>query len=275
MMMNNTYTKSIPIGRWSLIAITIIWFLLLILVPVGGLIQKLLASPVAETLQGLTTKAAVNAFLLTIKVTVITILINTVMGVLMARVLVKQNFKGRLLIEGLIDLPFAISPVVAGFMIVILFGPYGWLGGWLEGMGVKVVYSVPGIILATIFVTLPFVAKEVIPVYRQFGQQSEETAQVMGASQWQTFWWITLPSIKWGVIYGVTLALARSLGEFGAVLVVSGNIIGQTQTATLYIHQQFTDFDYSGAYAASLVIAMVAFTILIVIQTITNRHREA
>ncbi|MCF7902414.1 MAG: sulfate ABC transporter permease subunit [Candidatus Marinimicrobia bacterium] len=272
--MQKSYTTSIPIGRWSLITLTLFWFMLLILVPVGGLIQKLLASPVGEILHGLGSRTAVNAFLLTAKVTGMTILVNTIMGVLMARVLVKQQFRGKLLIEGFIDLPFAISPVVAGFMIVILFGPYGWLGGWLEGMGIKVVYSLPGITLATIFVTLPFVAKEVIPVYRQFGMKCEESALVMGASQWQTFWWITLPSIKWGVIYGVTLALARSLGEFGAVLVVSGNIINQTQTATLYIHQQFTDFDYSGAYAASLVIAAVAFTILIAIQTITNRHRE-
>lgn len=272
--MQKIHIKSFPLGRWALIAITLIWFALLILVPVGGLIQKLLASPIGEILKGLGSKAAVNAFLLTAKVSLITILVNTVMGVLIARVLVRQEFRGKLLLEGLIDLPFAISPVVAGFMIVILFGPSGWLGGWLEGFGVKVVYSLPGIVLATIFVTLPFVAKEVIPVYRQFGMRSEEAAQVMGASQRQTFWWITLPSIKWGVIYGVTLALARSLGEFGAVLVVSGNIIHQTQTATLYIHQQFTDFDYTSAYAASLVIAATAFTILIVIQTIANRHRE-
>lgn len=272
--MLRTNFRKYPLGRWLLITLIVGWFLLLILLPVAGLIEKLTGSHFDEIVRGLFTKAAVNAFLLTGKVTLITIIVNTIMGVLMARVLVRQHFKGKLLIEGLIDLPFAISPVVVGFMIIILFGPYGWIGGWLEEIGVKIVYSMPGITIATIFVTLPFVAKEVIPVYKHFGLKSEEAAQVMGATQWQTFWWITLPSIKWGVIYGVTLVLARSLGEFGAVLVVSGNIINQTQTATLFIHQEFTDFDYTGAYAASLIVAAIAFTVLIVIQTFTNRHKE-
>ncbi|MFH1852252.1 MAG: ABC transporter permease subunit [Candidatus Neomarinimicrobiota bacterium] len=158
-------------------------------------------------------------------------------------------------------------------MIVILFGPYSWLGGWLEAAGIKVVYSLPGIVLATIFVTLPFVTREVIPVYRAYGLVNEEAARVLGASGWQTFRIVTLPSIKWGVIYGVTLTLARALGEFGAVLVVSGSIIGKTQTATLFIHQEFTDFNYAGAYAASLLIALVAFTILIVIQSVYKRPK--
>jgi len=272
--MGNSFQNSNPWKKYLLIGLSMTWFVLLILVPVSGLVGKLAGLPITEILLSLRSKAAANAFLLTGKVTLITVVVNTVMGIIIAKVLVKQHFRGKLLIEGLIDLPFAISPVVAGFMIVILFGPYGWMGTWLETFGIKVVYSLPGIVIATIFVTLPFVAKEVIPVYKQFGVQSEEAAEVLGASKWQTFWWITLPSIKWGVIYGVTLVLARSLGEFGAVLVVSGNVINQTQTATLFIHQEFTDFNYTGAYAASLLVAAIAFTVLIVIQAITDRHKE-
>jgi len=260
-------------GKWTLVMITLLWFSLLILIPVGGLVVKLIDSPIGEIIDALLTREALNSFVLTGKVAIIAVLVNTVMGIIIAMVLTKQNFKGKLLIEGLIDLPFAISPVVAGFMIIVLFGPYGWIGSWLETAGIKIVYSLPGITIATIFVTLPFVAKEVLPVYKQVGIHNEEAALVLGASKWQTFWWITLPSIKWGVIYGVTLTLARALGEFGAVLVVSGNIINQTQTATLFIHQEFTDFNYTGAYAASLLIAAIAFTILIVIQSFTKRKK--
>ena len=273
--MNMTMRKSHNSGRWILTAIAVSWFMILILVPVGGLLQKLLTQPFAEIYRSLQTATAARAFLLTAKVTFLTVVINMVMGILMAKVIVTQKFKGKLFIEGLIDLPFAISPVVVGFMLVILFGPYGWLGGWLESVGVKVIYATPGIVIATVFVTLPFVAKEVIPVYQQAGLQGEEAAQVLGASQWQAFWWVTLPTIKWGVIYGVTLALARSLGEFGAVLVVSGSIINQTETATLFIHQQFTDFNYTSAYTASLVIAAIAFIILIGIEWLAKSKKEA
>ena len=269
-----TPDKKPGLEQWALITIAVAWFAVLILVPVGGLIQKLLECRLGEILEALLTESASHAFILTAKVTLITVVVNTVMGILIAKVLVSQHFKGKLLIEGLIDLPFAISPVVAGFMIVILFGPYGWIGSWLEEVGLKVVYSLPGIVIVTIFVTLPFVAKEVLPIYRQVGLQSEEAAMVFGASQWQTFWWVTLPTIKWGVIYGVTLVTARSLGEFGAVLVVSGSIINKTQTATLFIHQEFTDFNYTAAYSASLVIAVIAFTILIGIEMLAKRKGD-
>ncbi len=259
------------IGKNILITVSLLWFAILVLAPVGGLIVKLAGFDFIEIFRSLGSREARQAFLLTGQITLITVLVNTVMGVLIAMVITRQNFRGKLLLEGLIDLPFAISPVVVGFMIILLYGPYGWIGGWLENSGIKVVYSTPGIALATIFVTLPFVAKEVIPVYKQYGLQGEEAAAVLGASGWQCFWLVTLPSIKWGVIYGVTLTLARALGEFGAVLVVSGSIINKTQTATLFIHQEFTDFNYAGAYAAALVIAALAFTVLIVIESIYKR----
>ena len=183
----------------------------------------------------------------------------------------KDKFFGKLLLEGTIDLPFAVSPVVAGFMLIILYGPKGWLGGFFSAHGIKIIYAFPGMMLATLFVTLPFVIREVVPVLKEFGVQQEESAYVLGATRWQTFRRVTLPSIKWGLAYGVTLTIARSIGEFGAILVVSGSIIRKTQTATLHIHQQFTDLDYSGAFAAAVVLAFCSFLILTLVQTINKR----
>ena len=164
-----------------------------------------------------------------------------------------------------------VSPVVAGFMFIVLFGPDGWLGRWFEAGGVRIVFAVPGMVLATLFVTLPFVARQVVPVLREFGLEQEEAARTLGANEWQTFWRVTIPSVRWGLAYGVTLTVARALGEFGAVLVVSGSIIGKTQTATLLIHQEFTDFHYAGAFTASLVLAVVSFCLLVAMELIKKR----
>jgi len=153
----------------------------------------------------------------------------------------------------------------------VLFGPEGWLGRWFELGGIRIVFAVPGMVLATIFVTLPFVARQVVPVLREFGLEQEEAARTLGANGWQTFWKVTLPSVRWGLAYGVTLTVARALGEFGAVLVVSGSIIGRTQTATLHIHQEFTDFHYAGAFAASLALAVVSFCLLVVMELMKKK----
>src|SRR5208282_3793110 len=199
---------------------------------------------------------------------------NTVFGIGLALVLTRQRFWGRALVDGVVDLPFAISPIVAGLMLVVLYGPEGWLGRWLEPHGVRVVYAVPGMILATMFVTVPFVVRELVPVLRELGEEYEQAAHTLGAGRWRTFWSVTLPSIRWGVAYGVTLTIARSLGEFGAVLVVSGNLIGETQTATLYIHDGIDTFHTEGAYAASLVLAAVSFVLLVGMETIRKRLDE-
>ena len=158
-------------------------------------------------------------------------------------------------------------------MFILLFGPNGWIGNWFEMQGIKIVYAFPGMVLATLFVTLPFVAREVIPVLKEFGLQQEEAAYVLGASKWQTFFKVTLPSIKWGLVYGVTLTVARSIGEFGAVLVVSGSIINKTQTATLHIHQEFTDYNYIGAFSAAILLAVISFLILTITQKIYQQKR--
>ena len=156
-------------------------------------------------------------------------------------------------------------------MFIILFGPHGWIGSWFEMHHIKIVYAFPGMLIATLFVTLPFVAREVIPVLKEFGLKQEEAAYVLGASKWQTFWKVTLPSIKWGLVYGVTLTMARAIGEFGAVLVVSGSIINKTQTATLHIHQEFTDFNYAGAFSAAIILALTSFIILTSLQYIYRK----
>jgi sulfate transport system permease protein len=258
-------------GQNILMMFVIGWFSILVLLPVYGVFQEAFKGGFSTFWKALWTPAAIYAFNLTIGITIITVIMNTLIGVILALVLVKQNFKGKFFFEGLVDLPFAVSPVVAGFMFIILFGPKGWIGNWLDAHQIKIIYAIPGMLIATLFVTLPFVCREVIPVLKEFGLSQEEAAYVLGASRWQTFWKVTLPSIKWGLVYGITLTIARSIGEFGAVLVVSGNIIHKTQTATLHIHQEFTDFNYAGAFSAAIVLALLSFFILTTMQRIYRR----
>jgi sulfate transport system permease protein len=260
--------KRANLGRNLLILAVISWFLMMIIVPISGIIKQVITNGLSLFFSTITTPAARHSFWLTTIITVTAIVINTLFGVILALVLAKQDFRGKIFVEGLIDLPFAVSPVVAGFIFIILFGPRGWIGSWFESHSIKIIYALPGMIIATLFVTLPFVAREVIPVLKEFGPEQEEAACILGASKWQTFWKVTLPSIKWGLIYGTTLTVARSIGEFGAVLVVSGSIINRTQTASLFIHQQFTDFNYAGAFSAAIVLAFLSFSLLITMKLI-------
>lgn len=259
------------LGRLLLTAVVLGWLALMILVPTAALVRGALAGGLAPFWQALASPDALQAFRLTLGITAVATLINTVFGVAFAIVLVRQRFAGKTLADGLVDLPFAVSPIIAGLMLVILYGPQGWLGRWLEPMGLKVVYAWPGMALATAFVTLPFVVREVVPVLREFGVDQEEVAYTLGAGRWRTFWRVTLPSIRWGLAYGITLTVARSLGEFGALLVVSGNILGRTQTTTLYIHDTIESFRTEGAYAASVVLAGVSFVLLVGMEAV--RHR--
>jgi sulfate transport system permease protein len=262
------------IGRRLLITAVLLWFALLVLVPMGALARRVVAGGWQPFLQTLAEPNVRRAFGMTLAITALATVVNTVFGVALALVLTRQRFVGRALLDGLVDLPFAVSPIVAGLMLVVLYGPGGWLGRWLEPMGLRVVYAVPGMILATMFVTLPFVARELIPVLRELGEESELAAYTLGASRWRTFWSVTLPSIRWGIAYGVTLTVARALGEFGAVLVVSGNVIGQTQTATLFIHEGVESFHPEGAYAASMVLAAISFVLLIGMEALRKHLDE-
>lgn len=262
------------LGKYILISLVVAWFVVLTMLPVYGIVKETFKNGWHIFISSLVTPASMHSFKLTLWITVGTIIVNTFFGVILAVVLVKQNFKGKLLFEGFVDLPFAVSPVVAGFMFIVLFGSKGWIGNWFEMHHIKIVYAFPGMMIATLFVTLPFIAREVIPVLREFGLQQEEAAYILGASKWQTFWKVTLPSIKWGLAYGITLTIARSIGEFGAVLVVSGSIINKTQTATLHIHQEFTDFNYGGAFSAAVVLAIISFLILTTMQHVYKRKRS-
>ena len=257
-----------------LIGIVLVWFSVLVLLPLGAMVRGVVEEGVAESLRTLAAPAARHAFWLTLGITVVAVAVNTFFGVILALVLARQRFAGKLLLNGVVDLPFSLSPVVAGFMFIILFGPNGWLGKWFEAGGIRVIFALPGMILATIFVTIPFVAREVVPVLQESGTEQEDAARTLGANGWQTFWRITIPSIRWGLGYGVCLTAARALGEFGAVLIVSGSVIGKTQTATSYIHQEFVDFHYAGAYAASLVLAVASFLMLVTMELMRKRVTE-
>ena len=222
----------------------------------------------AEDLDGawaaITAPDTVSAFKLTLLVTVIAVAVNTVFGIVCALVIVRGNIPGRGFLNAFIDLPLALSPVIVGFSLVVLYGAGGWLS-WFPDHGFEIVYATPSIVLATIFVTLPFVAREVVPTLREIGTEQEQAAQTLGASGWQTFWRITLPSIRWAVVYGVVLTAARAIGEFGAVAIVSGNIVGKTQTATLRVEDayQFSYGNYAPAYGISFVLAAMAILVLV------------
>jgi sulfate/thiosulfate transport system permease protein len=204
-----------------------------------------------------------HAFWLTFAICAIAVPVNTIFGVITALALVRRRFRGRGLLNALIDLPFALSPVVIGLSLLLVYGANGWFGPALHSAGFQVIFAVPGMVLATVFVSLPFVAREVIPVLQEIGTDQEEAAYTLGASQQRTFWRVTLPAIRWGVIYGVVLTTARALGEFGAVSVVSGRISGKTETLTLYVEERYHEFDLIGAYTAAVVLALLAMAVLL------------
>ena len=260
------------IVKLLLIMFVLSWFFGLILFPLFGIIRETVKNGFSIFAASLNSPASFHSFLLTLIMTTVAVILNTLLGTLMAIVFARQDFKGKLFMESLIDLPFAVSPVVAGFMFIILFGPNGWIGSWFEAMNIKIIYALPGMMIATLFVTLPFVAREILPLLREFGREQEEAAVTLGANGRQTFRRVTLPSIKWGLVYGITLTISRSIGEFGAVLVVSGSIINKTQTATLRIHDQFTDLNYAGAFSAALILAFFSFVILCFIQFLYKRR---
>ena len=226
-------------------------------------------------LAALVTPEAIRAFALTLGSRRSRRYVNTLFGVAFALVLVRHRFWGHWLADGLVDLPFAVSPVIAGLVLIVVYGPDGLVGRWIEPCGIRIVYALPGMVLACLFVTLPFVVREVVPVLRELGDEQEQAASTLGAGRWTTFWRVTLPSIRWGVAYGVTLTVARSVGEFGALLVVSGNILGRTQTATLYVHDTIESFRPEGAYAASVVLAGLSFVFLIAMEAVRRRHGRA
>jgi sulfate/thiosulfate transport system permease protein len=245
---------------------------LLLAFPVAFVFYRTFENGLGAIGDALTTPNAIHALELTLLMVAVAVPLNTAFGVLAALVIVRGRMPGRGFINAIIDLPFAISPVVVGLALFLLYGRQGWFGSWFLDHGIQIIFSTPGMILATVFVSLPFVVREVIPVLREIGTTQEEAASTLGASPWQTFWRVTLPAIRWGVAYGVVLTTARVLGEFGAVTIVSGSISGQTQTLPLFVEKQFQNFDLPGAYGASVVLALLALTTLLAMNVLKRKE---
>jgi len=266
---------SSPIDIWRrrlLIFIVITYTAVLILAPLVGLISGAFAEGLGGIISAVSDPAVFSAFSLTLYIAFIIIVIHALFGTTLAWVLVRYRFPGRRLLNAFIDLPFAVSPVVVGYMLLLLFGRNGMLAPVLDLFQIKVAFAVPGMILATLFVTLPFMAREVMPVLEAFGIEQEQAAATLGANGWQTFWMVTFPALRWGFIYGVILTFARALGEFGAVLVVGGGIQGRTETATLFIFRALDGRQYVGAYSAALLLGLLS--LILVVGTEFLRRRE-
>jgi sulfate transport system permease protein len=244
----------------------------LLLVPLGVVFWRTFEHGLAPAWEAVTTPDALHAFWLTFLIALIAVPANTVFGVLTAIAIVRHRFPGKGIVNAVVDLPLALSPVVVGLALFLLYGRVGWFGPWLSGHGIQVIFALPAMVLATIFVSLPFVVREVVPILREIGTDQEQAAATLGASGLQTFRRITLPAIRFGVAYGVVLTMARALGEFGAVSVVSGRIAGRTETATLLVQNQYEAFDISGAYAAAVVLAMMAIATLLVMTLLRPRQ---
>src|SRR5215207_6148616 len=259
------------ISRIGLRTVALGYLAALLVIPLGMVFYRTFEDGFAAPWEAITSPEGVHAFWMTIVCVGIAVPLNTIFGVACALVLVRLRFRGRMLVDSLISLPFAISPVVIGLALVLVYGKQGWFGPALEDAGIQVIFSLPGMVLATIFVSLPFVVREVQPVLVEIGTEQEEAASTLGANGWQTFWKVTLPAIRWGVTYGVVLATARALGEFGAVAVVSGKISGQTETLPLFVENEYGNFNVAGAYAASIVLALLAVIVLVTVGLLRNR----
>lgn len=252
---------------WIRVLLVILALLLLglvVLLPLAAVLVEAFSAGVGHYVEALADPFTQSAVGLTLLVALLTVPLNTLFGVAAAYAIARYRFTGRGLLLSLIDLPFSVSPVIAGLVYILLFGAHGWFGSWLQQHDIQIVFAVPGIVLATLFVTVPFVARELIPLMEELGQQEEEAAISLGASGWQTFWRVTLPNIKWGLLYGVILCNARAMGEFGAVSVVSGHIRGLTNTLPLHVEVLYNEYEHVPAFAAASLLAVLAIITLII-----------
>jgi sulfate transport system permease protein len=257
--------------KYLLITLALLYLLLVLLVPAISVFYEAFHNGFGvfkDTMQDANFQTAVW---LSVVITLITVPLNTIFGLCAAWVLARNQFPGRTLFLSVVDLPFSISPVVAGLMIVLLYGKDGWIGHWFAAADIQILFALPGMVLATIFVTMPFVAREVIPVLEEMGPEFEEAARTLGAKDWQIFWRITLPNIRWGLLYGVLLTNARALGEFGAVSVVSGNILGKTSTLPLFVEQEYKNYQTEAAFGAAVVLGLLAVVTLVLKEILERR----
>ena len=265
---NNRVTKNrarseSDLVRYSLIAITLLFLSLFLFAPLAAVFAEAFRKGAGAYFGALSEPDAISAMNLTLIAAGISLPLNMVFGVTAAWAIAKFEFKGKSFLITLIDLPFAVSPVIAGLIYVLIFGLQGWVGEWLSDHDFKVIFAIPGIVLATTFVTFPFVARELIPLMQAQGKEEEEAALVLGASGWQMFWRVTLPNIKWGLLYGVILCNARAMGEFGAVSVVSGHIRGLTNTLPLHVEILYNEYNYVAAFAVASMLALLALVTLV------------
>ncbi|WP_175675332.1 sulfate ABC transporter permease subunit CysW [Burkholderia ambifaria] len=257
--------------RWLLTGIALAFLAFFLVVPLAAVFFEALRKGVGFYLESLADPDAWSAIKLTLTVAVIAVPLNLVFGVCASWAIAKFEFRGKALLTTLIDLPFSVSPVISGLVYVLLFGAQGWLGPWLQNHDVQIIFAVPGIVLATIFVTFPFVARELIPLMQAQGTDEEEAARVLGASGWQIFRRVTLPNVKWGLLYGVILCNARAMGEFGAVSVVSGHIRGVTDTMPLHVEILYNEYNFAAAFAVASVLALLALVTL-ALKLLAERH---
>jgi sulfate transport system permease protein len=250
-------------AKWGLRTLAFGYLSLLLLAPVGMIFYKTFEGGIGPPIEAMTSPDALHAIWLTLLMVAVAVPLNTIFGVGCALLLVRHRWKGNAAIDGIINLPFAISPIVIGLSLFLLYGNEGWFGPTLAGWGIQILFSTPGMILASIFVSLPYVVRETVPVLQEIGTEQEQAASTLGANAWQTFWRVTLPAIRWGVAYGVVLTTARVLGEFGAVTIVSGSISGKTETLPLFVAKAFEQFDEPAAYAGAIVLALLALTTLL------------
>jgi sulfate/thiosulfate transport system permease protein len=258
--------------KWGLIGIVVAYVALLIVAPITGLAIGALKQGLGKALASLNHPDVFVAFWNTIWISLVVVTIHAIFGTLVAWVFVRHRFPGRNLINGLVDMPFAISPVVAGYMLLLIFGRNGFLAPLIDALGIQVAFAMPGMVLATLFVTSPFMIRELIPVLEAFDTRQEKAAATLGATGWQTFWRVTFPALRWGMIYGITLTFARALGEFGAVLVIGGGVQGRTETATLFIYRALDERQYIGAYSAALLLGV--FSLILVLGSDWLRRRK-
>ena len=259
-------------SKYGLRIVALGYLVAILIAPLGYVYYETFAHDASSAWNALTEADTIHAFKVTLMAVGIAVPLNTIFGVICALAIVRRRFPGKGLVNAFVDLPLALSPVVVGFSLYLLYGRNGWFGHYLLGHGIQVLFALPSIVLATTFVSVPFVAREVIPTLREIGDEQEKAAYTLGASSWQTFWRITLPSIRWAVIYGVVLTTARCLGEYGAVAVVSGSIQGKTETATLRVQDEYENLNLPGAYGISLALAAIAVLVLVLMTTLRPKE---
>jgi len=267
---SNAATKDAPWVKRLFVGVAVLFMVAMLVIPLMAVFYEAFKGGWQLYLAALVEPEALQAIKLTLITAAIVLPINMIMGLAIAWLVTRYQFRGKQLVTTLLDLPFSVSPVVAGLMFVLLFGVNSFVGGWLESMGIQVIFAVPGIVLATLFVTFPFIARELIPLMQSQGDSEEQAALTLGANGWQTFWHVTIPNIKWALLYGLILTNARAMGEFGAVSVVSGHIRGETNTMPLLVEIAYNEYNFTAAFALSSILAALALLTLLVQQVMTK-----